>query len=309
MSYADEVFVRNSKRILKEGSSDIGLEVRPHWPDGTPAHAKMIFNQADTYFMQQGESVPVMTLRPLNFKACVDEILWIYQKTSNNVHDLNSHIWDAWADEGGRIGTAYGYQIGRTHRHHKLIDSDDLSDYPSAYVLNDDENWVHMNQIDAVIYDLRNHPTNRGIITNMFNHKDLFAMRLRPCAYSLTFNVQHCPDGTRYLHTLLNQRSQDMLTANGWNVTQYAVLTQMIAQVCGLKARSLTHMVANMHIYDRHEGIVQELIDTYDRGESQTTPKFWINPEIKSFKDFTVDDVKLIDYETCPFDHKIDVAI
>lgn len=308
MSYTDEVFVRNSKRILSEGSSDEGLEVRPHWPDGTPAHTKMIFNQADTYFMQQGESVPVMTLRQLNFRACVDEILWIYQKTSNNVHDLNSHIWDAWADEEGSIGSAYGFQIRKEFRHHKAIEGEDLSDYPSA-ITDDEWNWVWMNQIDAAIYDLRNHPTDRGIITNMFNHFDLADMNLRPCAYSMTFNVQHCPDGTRYLHALLNQRSQDMLTANGWNVTQYAVLTQMIAQVCGLKARSLTHMVANMHIYDRHEDIVREMIETYERGESQTTPRFWINPEIKSFKDFTVDDVKLIDYEACPFEHKIEVAI
>lgn len=316
MSLLDTTFINNCLDILDHGSSDEGLPVRAHWPDGTPAHTKMIFNQCDKYSLRK-DSIPVMTLRKLNFSACVDEILWIYQKCSNNVHDLNSHIWDAWADEEGSIGAAYGYQIRKDYYHHKYIEGEDLSDYPSAFTCyryfsnryaENGEKWVAMNQIDGVIWTLRNNPTDRGIMTNMYDHLQLHEMALRPCAYSMTFNVEH-RDGKQYLHGLLNQRSQDMLTANGWNVTQYAVLLQMIAQVCGMEPGTLTHMVANMHIYDRHEAIVEDLIRAAENLEYYANPEFWINPEVKSFKDFTVNDVKLIDYEYRDVKYDIPVAV
>lgn len=323
MSYADHKFVSNCEDILKHGSSDEGLPVRAHWEDGTPAYTKMRFNVSDRYRLSK-HSVPVITLRKLNFKACVDEILWIYQKHSNNVNDLNSHIWDAWADENGSIGRAYGYQIGELYKHHIYTPGEDLSDYPSATLFDEygiyvdlklldkygpnEKFIVWMNQIDGVIWTLRNNPTDRGIMTNMYNHQDLAAMALRPCAYSMTFNVEH-RNGTRYLHGLLNQRSQDMLTANGWNVTQYAVLLQMIAQVCDMVPVSLTHMVANMHIYDRHIPIVEKMIGSYYAGQLHKNPTFWINPEVKSFKDFTVDDVRLENYQYNDISERIEVAV
>lgn len=322
MSYMDDIFVRNCESILRHGSTDEDLAVRPHWQDGTPAHTSMIFNQCNTYQLTK-HSIPVLTLRKINFKACVDEILWIYQKTSNRVADLNSHIWDAWADENNTIGKAYGYQIAQRYRHHIYTPGEDLTDYPSASVygkdfqelilgyhsdIPDNTKWVYMNQIDAVIWSLRNNPADRGIITNMYNHQDLADMGLRPCAYSLTFNVENRND-KKYLHMLLNQRSQDMIVANGWNITQYAVLQQMIAQVCDMLPGSLTHMVANMHIYDRHRGLAQKMITDWECNRSYANPEFWINPEIKRFRDFTVDDVKLIDYKYIDRDDKIEVAI
>lgn len=312
MSLLDEIFVDNCEDILTYGSSDEGLPVRAKWPDGTPAHTKMGFNFYNNYYLTPTE-IPIMTLRKCNFKACVDEILWIYQKTSNNIHDLNSHIWDAWADEEGSIGKAYGYQIRRLSRHHQYTQGEDLSDYPSAIVTDpilDEGRWVWLNQIDGVIWSLRNNPTDRGIIMNMYNHQDLAEMALRPCAYSLTFNVEHRSDGHKFLHALLNQRSQDMVTANGWNVTQYAVLVQMIAQVCGMEARSLTHVIANAHIYDRHEEIAKILIDRYNRGKTKPSPVFHIDKTIKSFKDFTTDSVWLENYQYCedPLP-KIEVAV
>lgn len=306
MSVLDLKFIQTCNEILTRGASDVGLDVRPRWSDGTPAHTKMIFNVANTYYMSK-DYIPILTLRKTNFRACVDEILWIYQKCSNNIKDLNSHIWDSWADENGSIGKAYGYQIGKRYRHHKYTPGEDLSDYLSAGV-GAWEDWVWMNQIDAVIWSLRNNSTDRGIITNMYNHQDLADMRLRPCAYSMTFNVGH-RNGRKILHGLLNQRSQDMVTANGWNVTQYAVLLQMIAQVCDMEPGTLTHMVANCHIYDRHEDIARDMIKMYCDGKYHGSPKFWINPDIRSFKDFTVDDVKLIDYKHNDYNPKIEVAV
>lgn len=328
MSLFDAEFAQTCNYILNAGYSDEGLPVRAHWPDGTPAHTKMIFNYGTWYSLRTFDErpcTPVLTIRKTNFKACVDEILWIYQKHSNNVKKLNSHIWDSWADETGSIGKAYGYQIGKLYRHHKYVIGEDLDDYPSAYVTSsvtealeagldpeycDDTDWVWMNQIDGAIWSLRNNPTDRGIIINMYNHHDLADMHLRPCAYSLTFNVQHRSGERPILHALLNQRSNDMVTANGWNVTQYSVLVHMVAQVCGMEAGSLTHMVANAHIYDRHIPIAQELIRRVEDMKAHPSPDLWINPGIGSFKDFTVDDIELVGYRWCdePLP-KIEVAI
>ena len=276
MSRADEIFVQNVRQIIDHGVSDEGVAVRPHWKDGTPAHTKKVFCIVNRYNLQ--EEFPALTLRRTAFKSAVDELLWIWQKKSNNVNELNSHIWDSWADESGSIGKAYGYQLGVKH------------DYPEG----------QFDQVDRVLFDLKNNPYSRRIITNIYVHQDLHEMNLYPCAYSVTFNVT---DG--HLNAILNQRSNDMAVANNWNVVQYAVLVHMLAQVSGLEVGELVHVIADAHLYDRHVEQVERML----KGTPHPAPKFVINKDVTDFYKFTVDDVALVDYEYEPFNEKFEVAI
>ena len=276
MSYADKVFIENCKDIINNGFWDTNLNVRPHWEDGTPAHTVKKFCIVNRYDLKK--EFPIVTIRRTAFKSAIDEILWIWQKKSNNVNDLNSHIWDSWADETGSIGKAYGYQLGVKHKYKE----------------------GDMDQVDRVLFDLKNNPYSRRIMTNIYVHQDLNEMNLYPCAYSMTFNVV---DGK--LNGILNQRSNDVLTANNWNVVQYSVLIHMLAQVSNLEVGELVHVIADAHVYDRHIPIVEKII----KNPQFEAPKFWINPEIKNFYDFTVDDFKLIDYEFTKLEDKIEVAI
>ena len=276
MSYADQVFISVCRDILDNGFRDDGLTVRPHWEDGTPAHTIKKFGVVNRYDLRK--EFPIMTLRRTYFKSCVDELLWIWHKKSNDIHDLHSHVWDAWADENGTIGKAYGYQLSVKHRY--------------------SDGWY--DQVDRVLKDLRENPASRRMLTNLFNHHDLSEMGLYPCAYSMTFNVTG-----NTLNAILNQRSQDMLTASNWNVCQYAVLVHMMAQVSGLEAGELVHVIADCHIYDRHVPIVERLIQRQPR----PAPKLVIDPSVKNFYDFTVDSFQLEGYDPWPFDEKIEVAI
>lgn len=276
MSRADEIFISNCKDILENGVWDTDLKVRPRWDDGESAHTVKKFGIVNRYDLS--EEFPILTVRRTYWKSAIDELLWIWQKKSNNVHDLKSHVWDAWADETGSIGKAYGYQLGVKHR------------YPEG----------EMDQVDRVLFDLKHNPASRRIMTNIYNHADLSEMALYPCAYSMTFNVT----GNR-LNAILNQRSQDMLTANNWNVVQYAALTCMLAQVSGLKPGEFMHVIADAHIYDRHVPLVQEII----ANEPKPAPKFIIDPAVDDFYKFTVDSFKMENYEFSKFDKKIPVAI
>ena len=276
MSYADKLFIDMCKDILENGYSTEGEKVRPKWEDGSYAYTIKRFGVVNRYDLQK--EFPALTLRKTFFKSAVDEMLWIWQKKSNNVNDLNSHIWDEWADKDGSIGKAYGYQLGVKHQYKEGL----------------------MDQVDRVLFDLKENPYSRRIMTNIYVHEDLHEMNLYPCAYSMTFNVTD-----DRLNAVLNQRSQDVLAANNWNVVQYAVLLHMIAQVSGLKAGELVHVIADAHIYDRHIPMIKELISR----EPLPAPKFWINPEIKNFYDFTVDDVKLIDYQAVPQIKTIPIAV
>lgn len=225
-----------------------------------------------------------MTLRPVAIKMATDEMLWIWQKKSNNIHELSSHIWDSWADEDGSIGKAYGYQMSVKHRYAEGM----------------------MDQVERVIYDLKNNPFSRRIMTNMYVHADLSEMNLYPCAYSMTFNVTKEPGtGKLVLNAILNQRSQDVLTANNWNVCQYAVLVHMMARICDMKAGELVHVIADAHIYDRHVPIVREMIER----PTYPAPILWLNPEKNDFYDFTKDDVKLINYQHNEQIRNIPVAV
>jgi thymidylate synthase len=264
VSKADKLFIEMCKDILENGESSRGQEVRARWEDGTPAHTLKRFGIINRYNL--AEEFPALTLRPTPVKSAIDELLWIWQKKSNNVNDLNSHIWDAWADEQGSIGKAYGYQLGVKHKYKE----------------------GEFDQVDRVLYDLKNNPYSRRIMTNLYNFQDLHEMALYPCAYSVTFNVS----GNK-LNAILNQRSQDTLVANSWNVVQYAVLVHMFAQVSGLEAGELVHVIADAHIYDRHIPLVEELISR----PQFPAPKFRINPDIKNFYDFTVDDFIVENYE------------
>ena len=276
MSYADEVLIQNLTDILENGVSDEGCVVRPKWEDGTPAHTIKKFAMVNRYDL--GKEFPITTLRRTAFKSAIDELLWIWQKKSNNIHELNSHIWDSWADDTGSIGKAYGYQLSVKHRYAEGM----------------------FDQVDRVLYDLKHNPRSRRILTNIYNHHDLSEMGLYPCAYSMTFNVS----GDK-LNAILNQRSQDMLVANNWNVVQYAVLVHMMAQVSGLKAGEFVHVVADAHIYDRHIPLVKELLEA----KPFPAPKFVMDESITNFYDFTTDSFRLENYQYNTFDHKIPVAI
>ena len=276
MSYADQVFRANCLDILQNGVRDDDLTVRPHWEDGTPAHTIKKFGLVNRYDLQK--EFPILTLRRTYLKSAVDELLWIWQKKSNNVHDLSSHIWDAWADETGSIGKAYGYQLGVKHQYKEGL----------------------FDQVDRVLYDLKHNPASRRILTNLYNFEDLHAMHLYPCAYSMTFNVSN---GT--LNAILNQRSQDMLAANNWNVCQYAVLVHMFAQVSGLKPGELVHVIADAHIYDRHIPIIERMLAEPEH----PAPRFFLDPAVTDFYDFTPSSVRLEGYEYSPFEDKIPIAV
>ena len=282
MSYADRVFIDMCRDIMENGTSTEGEKVRPVWEDGTSAYTIKKFGVVNRYDLSK--EFPALTLRRTAIKSCVDELLWIWQKKSNNVHELKSHIWDRWADESGSIGKAYGYQMGVKHQYKEGM----------------------MDQVDRVIYDLKNNPYSRRIMTNLYVHQDLHEMNLYPCAYSMTFNVTKEKDSdVLTLNGILNQRSQDVLTANNWNVCQYAVLIHMLAQVCGMKAGEFVHVIADAHIYDRHIPMVKELISR----EPLPAPVFHLNPDVKDFYDFTPDDVQLENYETHPQIRNIPVAV
>lgn len=282
MSYADKVFIDMCRDIIDNGTSTEGEKVRPVWEDGTSAYTIKRFGVVNRYDLSK--EFPALTLRRTAIKSCVDELLWIWQKKSNNVNELKSHIWDSWADETGSIGKAYGYQMGVKHQYKE----------------------GRMDQTDRVIFDLKNNPYSRRIMTNIYVHNDLHEMHLYPCAYSMMFNVTKEKDSEKLtLNAILNQRSQDVLAANNWNVCQYAVLVHMLAQVCGMKAGEFVHVIADAHIYDRHVPMIEELISR----EPLPAPTFWLNPEITDFYDFTPDDVRLDRYETHPQIKNIPIAV
>ena len=276
MSYADKVYIENCRDILENGFYDTDLDVRPRWDDGTPAHTVKKFCITNRYDLR--EEFPIMTLRKTGVKNCIDEILWIWQKKSNKIAELGSHIWDSWAGEDGTIGKAYGYQLGVKHKYRE----------------------GEFDQVDRVLYDLKHNPASRRIMTNIYTHADLHEMNLYPCAYSMTFNVTG-----KYLNGILNQRSQDMLTANNWNVVQYAALLCMFAQVSGLIPSEFVHVIADAHIYDRHIPLVKEMLER----EQFDAPKFRLNPDVTNFYDFKVEDVIFENYQANPTGFKIPVAI
>ena len=276
MSYADKIFVENMQQILEKGYTDEHLDVRPRWLDGTPAHTKKAFCLVNRYDLSK--EFPIITLRRTAFKSCVDELLWIWQKKSNNIHELNSHIWDSWADETGSIGKAYGYQLGVKHKY------------------KDGE----FDQVDRILKDLKENQGSRRMLTNIFVHQDLHEMGLYPCAYSMTFNVT----GNK-LNAILNQRSNDMAVANNWNVVQYAVLTHIFAHVSGLEVGEFVHVIADAHVYDRHIPAVEKMM----QNPQYPAPKFVMNKEKTDFYDFCVDDFKLEDYQFTPFVDKLEVAV
>ena len=282
MSYADQVFISMCEDILENGTSTEGEKVRPHWPDGESAYTIKQFGVVNRYDLSK--EFPALTLRKTYIKSAIDELLWIWQKKSNNVNDLKSHIWDEWADEDGSIGKAYGYQMGVKHQYKEGM----------------------MDQVDRVIYDLKHNPYSRRIMTNIYVHQDLHEMNLYPCAYSVTFNVTKKPGHDKLtLNAILNQRSQDILAANNWNVVQYAVLTHMFAQVAGLKAGELVHVIADAHIYDRHVPAIEEII----ANPPKAAPKFIIDPTVDDFYKFTRDSFKVEGYEYSEFKSKIPVAV
>ena len=282
MSYADQVFINMCRDILDNGCSTEGEKVRPKWEDGSYAYTMKKFGVVNRYDLSK--EFPALTLRKTAIKSATDEMLWIWQRKSNNIHDLNSTVWDEWADENGSIGKAYGYQMGVKHQYKEGM----------------------MDQVDRVIYDLKNNPYSRRIMTNIYVHQDLHEMNLYPCAYSMTFNVTKKPgDDKLVLNAILNQRSQDVLAANNWNVVQYSVLMHMLAQVCDMQVGELVHVIADAHIYDRHIPLIEELISR----ETHPAPIFKLTPDIKNFYDFTTKDITIEKYVTGPQIKNIPIAV
>ena len=282
MSMADKLFVDMCTDIIENGTDTKGERVRPKWEDGSYAYTIKKFGVVNRYDLRK--EFPALTLRRTGIKSCIDEVLWIWQRKSNNINDLSSHIWDSWADEDGSIGKAYGYQMGVKHKYKE----------------------GRMDQVDRVLYDLKHNPYSRRIMTNIYVHQDLHEMNLYPCAYSMTFNVTKDDDSDKLvLNGILNQRSQDVLAANNWNVCQYAALLHMFAQVSDMQVGELVHVIADAHIYDRHVPIIKELISR----EQHPAPTFKMNPDIKNFYDFTVDDFELENYVTGPKVTNIPIAI
>ena len=282
MSYADQIFIHMCRDILENGTSTEGEKVRPKWEDGSAAYTIKRFGVVNRYDLTK--EFPALTLRKTALKSCMDEILWIYQKKSSNIHDLNSHIWDEWADETGSIGKAYGYQIGVKSRYREGM----------------------MDQMDRVLYDLRHNPYSRRIMTNTYVFEDLSEMHLYPCAYGVTYNVtKQLGEKKLRLNMVLNQRSQDVLAANNWNVCQYAILLMMVAQVSGMVPGELLHVIADAHIYDRHVDIIKELIAR----PSYEAPKVRLNPEITDFYGFTTADLLVENYVRGPQIKDIPIAV
>ncbi len=276
MSLADKIFVENCKDILNNGYMDSDLDVRPKWEDGTPAHTIKKFGIVNRYDLSC--EFPILTIRRTYLKSAIDELLWIWQKKSNNIKDLSSHVWDQWADESGSIGKAYGYQMSIKHKYKE----------------------GEFDQVDRVLFDLKNNPQSRRIMTNIYNHQDLSEMGLYPCAYSMTFNVSGDT-----LNGILNQRSQDMLAANNWNVCQYAILMHMFADCSGLKVGELVHVIADAHIYDRHIPIIEEII----KNPQYDAPKLIKTEDVTDFYKFTPDTFKLENYQYNEFTKKIPIAV
>lgn len=296
MSYADQIFKKNLRDILENGSSTEGQAVRPHWEDGTPAYTIKQFGVSNVYDLRK--EFPAITLRRTALKSAMDEILWIYQKKSNNINDLNSHIWDQWADENGSIGKAYGYQVGKLYEHHtvnefnqELIDK--LSAYKSVKISNNEPFKIFMDQMDGVLYDLKYNPFSRRIMISLWNPEELHEMNLQPCCWSVNFNVTDEGGDKLVLNMVLNQRSNDMIAANNWNTAQYAILLMMTAQVSGMTAGKLVHNITDQHIYDRHIDIAKELLER----EEYPAPKVSLNPEITNFYDFKTSDLIVEDYK------------
>lgn len=326
MSLADHIFINMCNDILENGTDTQGEKVRPHWDDGSLAYTIKRFGICNRYDLRK--EFPALTLRRTGIKSCIDELLWIWQKKSNNIHDLNSHIWDAWADENGSIGKAYGYQLGVKHPYKGITIEKLQTAFPAGsytkntygvesftrklpngnikvYAIVIDGTW-HMDQVDKIIYDLRNTPYNRRILTSIYTFADLNEMNLYPCAYSMTFNVTKDENSDKLvLNTILNQRSNDVLTANNWNVAQYAILTMMIAQVCDMIPGEFVHLIADAHIYDRHVDIIKDLI----KRVPLPAPEVTLNPDIHDFYDFTTDDVIVTNYNTHPQVKNIPVAV
>lgn len=310
MSYADVLFKNMCEDIINNGTDTRGQDVRPVWPDGEKAYTIKQFGVVNRYDLQK--EFPALTFRKTGIKSAMDEILWIFQRKSNNIKDLAPHIWDEWADENGSIGKAYGYQIGVPYIHHKTELTNDkiteLSKYPSVKLPDVNINGkssVYLDQIDAVLYDLQHTPYSRRIMTSLWNFHDLNEMNLQPCCWSCTFNVTDNGGDKLVLNMVLNQRSNDILAANNWNVVQYSLLLMMIAQVCNMEAGTLLHVIADAHIYDRHVDIVKELITRpmYD------APIVKLNPDIKNFYDFTTKDLTVENYITGPQVNDIPIAI
>ncbi len=276
MSRADQIFIRNCRDILTNGVWDTDREVRPRWEDGSPAHTVKLFGVVNRYDLS--EEFPILTIRRTFWKSAVDELLWIWQKKSNNVRELRGHVWDAWADETGSIGKAYGYQLGVKYK------------FPEG----------EFDQVDRVLYDLKNNPASRRILTSLYNFADLSEMALYPCAYSMTFNVSG-----NTLNAILNQRSQDMLTANNWNVCQYAVLVHMFARAAGLEPGELVHVIADAHIYDRHVPMVEKILSN----PQYAAPQLSVDPDASDFYAFTRDSFSLPGYKYTDFTEKIPVAV
>lgn len=302
MTQYDEIFVKNLVDILSNGSE---YESRAIWSDDwTKAKCLKRFSIVNRYNSDFSNKPPIGTIRKFPIKNCIDELLWIWQKKSNNIKDLKSHIWDSWADPNGSIGAAYGFQVKSKLR--KVSHTDEVMGNTEG-VHHQEVTTYFLDQTDFVIHELKYNPDSRRIITDLYSIDQNGLMGLDPCCYSCTWNVTY-KDGKPYLNLLLNQRSQDMIVANNWNVFQYWILQNMFANECGwLEVGELVHVIADAHIYDRHIPIAEHMIEIAKDTENFSDPKVII-PN-KGFYEYTVDDFKLENYQYAENIKDIPVAV
>lgn len=276
MFKANKIYKQNLEELLNSPYNTLDGKVRPHYKsDGKPAHTQYITDVTDVYDISKGE-FPISTYRSIPWKSAIGELLWIYQLQSNDINvlekEFNIKWWEPWDIGDGTIGQRYGAIIKR-------------------YDL-----------INKTINDLKNNKYSRRIIMNMWQLKDFSETNgLNPCVYSTTWNVRG-----EYLDVFVLQRSSDYIISEGFNRLQYCALLMMISQCVGLKPGKMTYHVNNMHIYDRHIPIAKDILKNKP---SDKQPILKINPEVKNFGDFMVDDFSLENFESNGKNYKFDIAI
>ena len=285
MNQADEQYKRVVETVLRVGVMDTDQKVRTVWKDGTPAHSISWIGQ---HMIFDNTEVPIITTKRVAWKTAIKELLWIWQMKSNRVQDLRDmgvKIWNEWEKEDGTIGKAYGYQLGKKNR---WVTEKEYYPDPSGEI-----NALHLtmkkvDQVDYLLYQLKTNPASRRHITMLWNPDELDSMALTPCVYETQWHVKQGK-----LHLEVRCRSNDLALGNPFNIFQYNILQRMIAQVTGYELGNYIYHIGDAHLYDRHIEPVSEQI----KRESFEAPTLWINPEVKSFYDFTIDDFKLIDYK------------
>jgi len=291
MTIADIVYGKLIHDVEMFGEWDRDTPVRAVWKDGTPAYTKALLNVQMKF--DNGKEITILSQKRVPQKDPVNEIFWIWRDKSNDVQalrDMGCKVWDEWMKEDGTIGKAYGWQLRNKYR--KVRITDDLMHMTFNGELShnyevDGYGYTYLDQVDYLIYTLKTNPSSRRIKTTLWCVEDLDDMALEPCVYDTHWQLL----GGK-LHLTVNVRSNDLGLGNPYNVYQYSILHRLIAQATGHTVGTICFNIDNAHIYDRH---IDDLLEQVDK-PMHDAPEVWINPEITSFYDFKIEDIKLIGY-------------